>query len=143
MIVCAAALIVMRSSRRRFLELAARERMTHTLMVPAMYNLCLLDQAFEHGDYSAWRVGSYGGAPMPPATIARSRRSSRTSKLMNAYGATETASPATIMPSVEPALQPDSVGCASPAPISGSWTMPAAKCRDGRKASCGSAARWW
>ena len=28
---------------RNFMEIAARERMTHALLVPAMYNLCLLD----------------------------------------------------------------------------------------------------
>ena len=68
----AAALIVMREFKAaEFLQLAARERMTHSLMVPAMYNLCLLDPAFAQGDYSAWRVGGYGGAPMAPATIAR------------------------------------------------------------------------
>ena len=72
MVRAAAALIVMREFKAAdFLALAARERMTHSLMVPAMYNLCLLDPAFERGDYSAWRVGGYGGAPMAPATIAR------------------------------------------------------------------------
>ena len=72
MVRAAAALIVMPEFKAaEFLELAARERMTHSLMVPAMYNLCLLDPAFERGDHSAWRVGGYGGAPMAPATIAR------------------------------------------------------------------------
>ena len=53
-----------------FLELAARERMTYTILVPAMYNLCLLQPDFERFDLSSWRVGGYGGAPMPEATIA-------------------------------------------------------------------------
>ena len=48
----------------RFLALAERERMTHTLLVPAMYNLCLLEPGFERADLSAWRVGGFGGAPM-------------------------------------------------------------------------------
>ena len=48
--------------------------MTHTLMVPAMYNLCLLEPEFAARDLSAWRIGGYGGAPMPTATIARARR---------------------------------------------------------------------
>ena len=72
--------------------------MTHSLMVPAMYNLCLLDPAFERGDYSAWRVGGYGGAPMAPATIARFAEKLPGLNLMNAYGATETTSPVTLMP---------------------------------------------
>jgi acyl-CoA synthetase (AMP-forming)/AMP-acid ligase II len=48
-----------------FLALAERERMTHTLLVPAMYNLCLLEQLFWSADLSAWRIGGFGGAPMP------------------------------------------------------------------------------
>ena len=62
-------------------------------MVPAMYNLCLLEPAFARGDLSAWRVGGYGGAPMPPATIARFAEKLPGLNLMNAYGATETTSP--------------------------------------------------
>src|SRR5262249_49496605 len=49
-----------------FLELAAAERMTYTIIVPAMYNLCLLQASFETFDLRHWRVGGYGGAPMPP-----------------------------------------------------------------------------
>ena len=111
----AAALIVMPEFKATaFLELAERERMTHSLMVPAMYNLCLLDPTFERGDYSAWRVGGYGGAPMAPATIARFAEKLPNLNLMNAYGATETTSPVTMMPPSETALRPDSVGCALP-----------------------------
>ena len=55
-----------------FLALAARERITHTVLVPAMYNLCLLQPDFAEHDLSAWRIGGYGGAPMPEATIALS-----------------------------------------------------------------------
>ena len=115
MVRAAAALIVMREFKAaEFLALAARERMTHSLMVPAMYNLCLLDPAFERGDYSAWRVGGYGGAPMAPATIARFADKLPGLNLMNAYGATETTSPVTMMPPSETARRSDSVGCALP-----------------------------
>ena len=50
--------------RAIFSTLAERERMTHTLLVPAMYNLCLLEPRFERADLSAWRLGGFGGAPM-------------------------------------------------------------------------------
>jgi O-succinylbenzoic acid--CoA ligase len=53
----------------RFIQLMASERITHTLMVPAMYTLCLMQPGFAHADLSAWRIGGYGGAPMPVATI--------------------------------------------------------------------------
>ncbi len=95
----ACALIIMPSFRAPdFLALAEAERMTYTLMVPAMYNLCLLQPDFGRFDLSAWRVGGYGGAPMPPATIAGFAEKLPNLNLMNAYGATETTSPTTIMP---------------------------------------------
>src|SRR5262245_1380030 len=115
MVRVAAALIVMPAFKARdFLELAANEGMTHSLMVPAMYNLCLLDPGFDPARHSTWRVGGYGGAPMAPATIARFMEKLPNLKLMNAYGSTETTSPVTIMPPSETAARADSVGCAVP-----------------------------
>jgi long-chain acyl-CoA synthetase len=115
MVRAAAALIVMPAFKAaEFLDLAARERMTHSLMVSAMYNLCLLDPSFDAARYAAWRVGGYGGAPMAPATIARFAKKLPGLKLMNAYGSTETTSPVTLMPPSETAARPDSVGCALP-----------------------------
>jgi long-chain acyl-CoA synthetase len=115
MVRAAAALIVMPAFKAaEFLELAARERMTHSLMVPAMYNLCLLDPAFDAARFAGWRVGGYGGAPMAPATIARFAQKLPKLNLMNAYGSTETTSPVTLMPPSETAARPDSVGCALP-----------------------------
>ena len=93
-----------------FLELAERERMTHTLLVPAMYNLCLMHPRFEDADLSSWRVGGFGGAPMAPATIERFAAKLPRLSLMNAYGSTETTSPATMMPPAETASRLDSVG---------------------------------
>lgn len=93
-----------------FLDLAAAERMTHTLVVPAIYNLCLRDPGFDRRDLAAWRIGGFGGAPMPEGTIRALAEKLPRLTLVNAYGATETTSPTTIMP---PGLQPahlDSVG---------------------------------
>ncbi|MBX9587680.1 MAG: AMP-binding protein [Hyphomonadaceae bacterium] len=75
--------------------------MTHSLMVPAMYNLILLNPRFEAGDFSAWHVGGFGGASVAPATIARFAERLPGLSLMNAYGSTETTSPVTIMPPSE------------------------------------------
>ena len=108
---CGGATVILRSfTARGFLELAARERITFTCMVPAMYILCLMDPAFERFDLSAWRVGSFGGAPMPEATIAGLAAKLPRLSLSNAYGATETTSPTTLMPLGETAGHPDSVG---------------------------------
>ena len=83
---------------RRFLEIAEAERMTYNLIVPAMYKLCLMDETFDQRDLSAWRVGAYGGAPMPEALAQELGERLPSLSLMNVYGATETTSPAVMMP---------------------------------------------
>jgi acyl-CoA synthetase (AMP-forming)/AMP-acid ligase II len=95
---------------RGFLEIAAHERMTHALLVPAMYNLCLLDPDFSVFDLSAWRIGGFGGAPMPQATIERIAATLPDLKLVNVYGSTETTSPVTMLPLGEAATRADTVG---------------------------------
>ncbi len=97
-----------------FVDLMARERITHTLMVPAMYTLCLLASGFAQADLTRWRIGGYGGAPMPVATIDALRVAVPNLVLINAYGATETTSPVTMMPAGLTREHADSVGVALP-----------------------------
>jgi long-chain acyl-CoA synthetase len=98
-----------------FIALLQAERVTHTLMVPAMYNLCLRHPGFADADLGAWRVGGYGGAPMPMATIEALAQRLPGLTLLNAYGATETTSPTTMMPMGDTAGHADSVGVELPA----------------------------
>lgn len=98
-----------------FVALLQRERITHTLMVPAMYNLCLRQPAFADARLPHWRIGGYGGAPMPLATIEEMARRVPGLTLLNAYGATETTSPATMMPMGDTAAHLASVGVPLPA----------------------------
>ncbi|MDA9430931.1 class I adenylate-forming enzyme family protein [Bradyrhizobium sp. CCBAU 51627] len=115
MIRCGGALIIMPEFKAAdYLKLAARERVTYTVMVPAMYNLCLLQPDFDSYDLSSWRIGGFGGAPMPVATIEKLKATIPGLKLMNCYGATETTSPSTIMPGALTASHIDSVGLACP-----------------------------
>ena len=109
-----AAVVMPEFKARDYLDLAARERITYTILVPAMYKLCLLEPDFARYDLSAWRAGGYGGAPMPAATIAELASKCPGLGLMNAYGATETTSPATIMPAAYTATHADSVGLTVP-----------------------------
>jgi long-chain acyl-CoA synthetase len=97
-----------------YLKVAARERVTYTVMVPAMYNLCLLQPDFESCDLSSWRIGGFGGAPMPVATIEKLDAKIPGLKLVNCYGSTETTSPSTIMPGELTASHIDSVGLPCP-----------------------------
>ncbi|MBT6136661.1 MAG: acyl--CoA ligase [Rhodospirillaceae bacterium] len=103
--------VMMKEFRARaYLELAAREQISMTILVPAMYNLCLLDPEFASFDLSAWRIGGFGGAPMPKDTIARLADQLPNLVLMNAYGATETTSPTTMMPLGQTSGHEDSIG---------------------------------
>ena len=96
--------------RRAALELAERERITHALMVPAMYGLCLLEPDLADFALKSWRIAAYGGAPMPEPTISRFAAAFPWLAMCNAYGATETTSPATIMPPGEGTARSDSIG---------------------------------
>lgn len=98
----------------QFVAVAARERMSYTLMVPAMYNLCLMRGEMERHDLSAWRIGGFGGAPMPPSTVEAMAQKLPGMALVNAYGATETTSPATAVPIGAVVAGNDSVGVALP-----------------------------
>ena len=106
-------------------------------MVPAMYKLCLLSPDFGAADLSAWRVGSYGGAPMPVATIDALAEALPGLTLQNAYGATETTSPATMIPAGLTRAHADSVGVA----------LPTADIRvmddDGREVATGATGELW
>lgn len=112
---CGGALIVIPEFRAaEFLQLAERERMTMTIMVPAMYNLCLMQKEIGEYDLAAWRIGGYGGAPMPLATIQAMAKRFHRLTLINAYGATETTSPATMTLPGDAGKRGESVGMAVP-----------------------------
>ena len=81
-----------------FLELASRARITYSIVVPAIYTLAANHADLAAYDLSAWRIGCFGGAPMPVATIEALAKKLPHLELVNAYGATETTSPTTIMP---------------------------------------------
>ena len=115
MLRAAGTLVIMPSFKAAdYLGLCAREKVTQTILVPAMYNLCLLQPDFDRYDLSAWRIGGYGGAPMPTPTIEKLAEKLPGLKLINAYGATETTSPSTMMPPALTASRGDSVGLAVP-----------------------------
>ena len=131
-------LIIMRDFKAgRFLQLAAAERMSYTLMVPAMYVLALMEPSFDAATLGAWRVGGFGGAPMPDATIAELARRLPGLALHNTYGATETTSPAVIMPAAETAARSRQLG------------RPVACCdfaimdKDGREVATGESGEIW
>lgn len=75
-----------------FVNLAIAESLTWTILVPAMYNMILQNQALDAGQLRRWRVGGFGGAPMPAPSVAELARVLPHLELLNAYGSTECAS---------------------------------------------------
>ncbi len=113
MVHCAGTQVIMPAFKaNEFIDLAARHQITYTLIVPAMFNLCLLARNFETADLASWRVAAYGGAIMPEATIERIAERLPKLKLLNCYGATETTSPAAIMPPEQTVARKEFVGLA-------------------------------
>ncbi|MFA6153871.1 class I adenylate-forming enzyme family protein [Mesorhizobium sp.] len=95
----AGCIVIQRAFKTRpFLELASREKITFTVLVPAIYNLLLLDPDFTTFDLSCWKVAGFGGAPMPEATIEGLARALPKLALCNIYGSTETSSPVAMTP---------------------------------------------
>jgi long-chain acyl-CoA synthetase len=81
---------------KEFLHLADKEKLTYLIMVPAMYNLCLHRANLDNYNLKNWRIGCFGGAPMPLGTIKKLKTLLPNMLLVNAYGSTETCSPATL-----------------------------------------------
>ena len=112
---CAGTLVIMPAFKATdFIDLAVRHRMTFTLIVPAMFNLCLLAPNFEGADLSSWRVSGYGGAIMPEVTLERIAEKLPRLRLINPYGSTETTSPAVFMPPDQAVARKEYVGLTVP-----------------------------
>src|SRR6202453_1482742 len=82
------------------------------LIALVLFNLCLLAPNFDTAELSHWRVSGYGGAIMPEATCERIAEKLPKLKLLNCYGATETTSPAAIMPPEHTVARKEFVGLA-------------------------------
>ena len=110
------AVVLMRQAFKApdFLALAAREQITFSILVPTIYTLCAMHPGLADFDLSAWRIGCFGGAPMPVATIEALAAKLPHLNLLNAYGATETTSPTTIMPLADWRANVDSIGKVAP-----------------------------
>ena len=72
----------------RYLELAQRHRVTHTILVPVQYQRLMDDPAFDHFDLSAFEAKFSTSAPFGAALMAEVQRR-WPGKLTEIYGMTE------------------------------------------------------
>src|SRR5215469_8831307 len=77
-------------SPQAFCETVQRERITHTVLVPTMINM--LTQFPELGKYdlTSFEHLSYGGSPMAPELVHRTRQVLPNVKIVQVYGLSET-----------------------------------------------------
>jgi long-chain acyl-CoA synthetase len=77
-------------SPQSFCETVDRERVTHTVLVPTMINLLIQFADLKKYDLTSLRHLAYGGSPMAPELIHRTREALPDLKLVQGYGLSET-----------------------------------------------------
>ena len=83
---------------KTWLQLVAREKVTHAFVVPTMMKQLLDEPSFADTDFSHLTNLAYGGAAMPIQTIRRAIEAfPKTVGFVNAYGQTETTSSLTVL----------------------------------------------
>jgi long-chain acyl-CoA synthetase len=86
----ASQIAIPRFSAQTFCEMVARERVTHTVLVPTMINLLTQFPDAKKNDLSSLQVLVYGGSPMAPELVHRTRELLPKVKLIQVYGLSET-----------------------------------------------------
>src|ERR1700723_3564734 len=77
-------------SAQIFCEMVEREHVTHTVLVPTMINLLTQFLDARKYDLSSLQVLAYGGSPMAPDLVRRTRELLPKVKLIQVYGLSET-----------------------------------------------------
>ncbi|MGW7691337.1 class I adenylate-forming enzyme family protein [Streptomyces asiaticus] len=72
-----------------FLEVAARERITHISVIPSFFTELLRDNQHRQADLTSLRVVLLGGEPVLPAVLARIKERLPTTEVFSYYGQTE------------------------------------------------------
>jgi len=73
-----------------FCESVSRERVSRTVLVPTMINLLVHSPELNRFDLSSLETVAYGGSPMAPELVRRTREALPNVKLIQGYGLTET-----------------------------------------------------
>src|SRR5205085_16778 len=76
-------------SPESFCEMVARERITHTVLVPTMINMLTQSPELQKYDLSTLRHLGYGGSPMAPELVHHTRQVLPKVKLVQVYGLSE------------------------------------------------------
>ncbi len=108
-------------SPQAFCEAVARERVSHAVLVPTMINLLTQFPGAAENDLTSLEVLGYGGSPMAPELIHRTRTLFPGVKLIQVYGLSETGFLTGLMDHEHTEQRLKSCGH----PCSGYWNNPA------------------
>lgn len=106
--------IMKRYQTEPYIQTVVKEKVSFLFNVPTIYIMMMSHSLFSKYAYPFVKTIAYGGAPMSNETIYQLRKKFPNAALHNAYGATETSSPTTIMPMDFPDSKIDSVGLPVP-----------------------------
>jgi long-chain acyl-CoA synthetase len=76
-------------SPQSFCDVVERERVTHTVLVPTMINLLSQYSEYKNHDLKSLEQLAYGGSPMAPEVIRRTREILPNARLVQGYGLSE------------------------------------------------------
>lgn len=91
-------------------RMCREEGISYLMVTPSLWPLLLRDKGFRFPDLAHVRVGAFGGSPVPLSTISALRSAMPQLRLYDAYGLSETHSPATILLDHEFDRKPGSIG---------------------------------
>lgn len=92
------------------IRLIETHRCTTFIGVPTLFHLLVSDPSAREADLGSLRLIAYSGSPMPVRTIGRLRERFPHVALHNFFGLTETISITHVLPSINAADRPDSIG---------------------------------
>jgi len=102
--------IAPRPDVKEIADLIERHRITTFIGVPTLFYFFVNLHDLDRRDLSSLRYIAYAGSPMPPQTIRRLRLKLPHVELHNFFGLTETLSVTHVLPSIDAADRPDSIG---------------------------------
>jgi long-chain acyl-CoA synthetase len=91
-------------------RMCREDRISYLMVTPSLWPLLLRDKGFRFPELAHVRVGAFGGSPVPLSTISALRSAMPQLRLYDAYGLSETHSPATILLDHEFDRKPGSIG---------------------------------
>ncbi|WP_044895691.1 class I adenylate-forming enzyme family protein [Bacillus alveayuensis] len=104
-----------RYQNKKYIEYILKYKINFLFNVPTIFIMMSTEEEFKNSHFDFVKKVAFGGSPIYQQTFQMLKESFPNAELHNAYGATETTSPATLMPIKYPKSKVNSVG--KPVPV--------------------------